>query len=156
MEVVIHTFWPGIDRRSTAYKSKARIIRRWKQQREHIDAMAAKARTAQQKRFRHIGTAKTLSDDAEMDILEWQLASLILAGYGGRRGNLGRRHRKSIHLPGLINGYIFGGICTFFYVHVEVILLTRFACTEGVTLDTKFTVLTGSQKTGSLLEIKVT
>ncbi|KAG2827073.1 hypothetical protein PC116_g12488 [Phytophthora cactorum] len=119
MEVVIHTFWPGIDRRSTAYKSKARIIRRWKQQREHIDAMAAKARTAQQKRFRHIGTAKTLSDDAEMDILEWQLASLILAGYG-------------------------------------VILLTRFACTEGVTLDTKFTVLTGSQKTGSLLEIKVT
>ncbi|KAG6965468.1 hypothetical protein JG687_00005436 [Phytophthora cactorum] len=113
--------------------------------------MVAKTRTAQQKRFRHIGTATTLSDDAEMDILEWLVAlrsngvpvsakmieqealevaalynaprsifaatptwiasylsrySLSLRakarqGYGGRRGNLERQHRKSIHLPGL-------------------------------------------------------
>ncbi|KAE8969407.1 hypothetical protein PR001_g27508 [Phytophthora rubi] len=74
MPVVVDTFWPGINPKSTAYKSKVRVIRRWKQQRAHIESMAAKTRTAQQKKARQKGAAKTLSDDAEMDILDWIIA----------------------------------------------------------------------------------
>ncbi|KAG1703843.1 hypothetical protein DVH05_006852 [Phytophthora capsici] len=71
MRVVIRTLWPGIDPDSTTYQSKARVIRRWKSKKVDILGMASKTKTAQLKRYRHAGTAKTLSDDEEMDILEW-------------------------------------------------------------------------------------
>ncbi|KAE8889097.1 hypothetical protein PF005_g17768 [Phytophthora fragariae] len=74
MSVVVDMFWPDINPKSTAYKSKVRVIRRWKQQRPHIESMASKPRTAQQKRARQKGAANTLSDDAEMDILDWIIA----------------------------------------------------------------------------------
>ncbi|KAG2772412.1 hypothetical protein PC129_g19172 [Phytophthora cactorum] len=36
--------------------------------------MAASAKTAKLKRYRALGSAKTLSDDAELDLLEWLVA----------------------------------------------------------------------------------
>ncbi|KAE9009725.1 hypothetical protein PF011_g10138 [Phytophthora fragariae] len=32
MPVVVDTFWPGVNPKSTAYKSKVRVIHRWEQQ----------------------------------------------------------------------------------------------------------------------------
>ncbi|KAG6956564.1 hypothetical protein JG688_00011360 [Phytophthora aleatoria] len=73
MAVFTDAFWSRIDRKSTAYKSKVRVIRRWKQKCQHIDEMVSKTRTALIKRSHGKGAAKTLSCNAEMDIIDWIL-----------------------------------------------------------------------------------
>ncbi|RLN97925.1 hypothetical protein BBJ28_00013341 [Nothophytophthora sp. Chile5] len=74
MAAVVDEFWPSIEKKSKAYTTKVRVVRRWKQQRAHIHSMTKKTTTAQQRRSREQGAAKTLSDDAEQDILEWLVA----------------------------------------------------------------------------------
>ncbi|KAG1685445.1 hypothetical protein DVH05_016338 [Phytophthora capsici] len=74
LSAVIQTFWPGIELRSKTYNTKKRVILRWKENRLHIKTMADNTRTAHMKRFRNHGAAKTLPDEAELDILEWLLA----------------------------------------------------------------------------------
>ncbi|RAW20307.1 hypothetical protein PC110_g23251 [Phytophthora cactorum] len=67
-------FWPGIALRSPAYTTKKRVVLRWRQLRFHIDSMVASAKMAKLKRYRALGSAKTLSDDTELDLLEWLVA----------------------------------------------------------------------------------
>ncbi|KAG3246987.1 hypothetical protein PI124_g8307 [Phytophthora idaei] len=74
MPAVVTMFWPGIALRSPAYTTKKRVVLRWRQLRFHIDSMAASAKTAKLKRYRALGSTKTLSDDAELDLLEWLVA----------------------------------------------------------------------------------
>ncbi|GMF27021.1 unnamed protein product [Phytophthora lilii] len=74
MSSVVASFWPGIAQRSNAYMTKKRVILRWKQHRSRIDALAASTKTAKMKRCRELGSAKTLPDDAEIDIFEWLVA----------------------------------------------------------------------------------
>ncbi|KAG3017928.1 hypothetical protein PC120_g10742 [Phytophthora cactorum] len=74
MPKLVDTFWSGIELRSKAYTTKKRVILRWKTERSRIESMAASSKTANQKRFRRTGAAKTLSGDAEQDILDWVMA----------------------------------------------------------------------------------
>ncbi|RLN93785.1 hypothetical protein BBJ28_00017590 [Nothophytophthora sp. Chile5] len=74
MAAVVDEFWPSIQKHSKLYKTKVRVVRRWKQQRAHISTMVKKTTTAQQRRSREKGVAKMLSDDTEQDILEWLVA----------------------------------------------------------------------------------
>ncbi|KAE9285559.1 hypothetical protein PF008_g26890 [Phytophthora fragariae] len=74
MPAVVAGFWTGIALRSPAYTTKKRVVLRWRQHRAHIESMAASAKTAKMKRYRALGSAKTLTDDAELDLLDWLVA----------------------------------------------------------------------------------
>ncbi|GMF62051.1 unnamed protein product [Phytophthora fragariaefolia] len=74
MPAVVAVFWPGIALRSPAYTTKKRVVLRWRQHRAHVDIMAASAKTAQMKRYRALGSATILTDDAELDLLDWLVA----------------------------------------------------------------------------------
>jgi hypothetical protein len=74
MPVVVAAFWPGIEPPNRAYATKKRGVLRWRQSRSRIDALAASAKTAKLKRYRELGSAKTLSDNVELNIFEWLVA----------------------------------------------------------------------------------
>lgn len=74
MPATVAAFWPGIQLRNRAYTTKKRVVLRWRQSRSRIDVLAASAKTAKLKRYRELGSAKTLSDDVELDIFEWLVA----------------------------------------------------------------------------------
>ncbi|KAE8891148.1 hypothetical protein PF006_g5610 [Phytophthora fragariae] len=70
MPATVLAFWPGIKLRDQAYATKKRVGLRWRQSRSHIYVLAASAKTAKLKRYRKLGSAKTLSDDVELDSFE--------------------------------------------------------------------------------------
>ncbi|KAG2996946.1 hypothetical protein PC118_g2233 [Phytophthora cactorum] len=74
MAAAIGVFWSAIALRGKAYATKKRVVLRWKQHRSRIDSLAANTTTAKLKRYRAAGSAKTLSDDAELDLFEWLVA----------------------------------------------------------------------------------
>ncbi|KAG3112395.1 hypothetical protein PI124_g8394 [Phytophthora idaei] len=74
MATAIGVFWPGIALCGRAYATKKRVVLRWKQHRSRIDSLAASTTTAKLKRYWAAGSAKTLSDDAELDLFMWLVA----------------------------------------------------------------------------------
>ncbi|KAL3670161.1 hypothetical protein V7S43_004476 [Phytophthora oleae] len=74
MPAIVAAFWPGIEPRCRAYVTKKRVVLRWRQNRARIDELAASSKTAKLKRYRELGSAKSLSDDVELDIFEWIVA----------------------------------------------------------------------------------
>jgi hypothetical protein len=74
MPALVAAFWPGIEPRNRAYATKKQVVLRWRQSCSRIDALVASAKTAKLKRYRELSSAKTLSDDVELDIFEWLVA----------------------------------------------------------------------------------